>query len=99
MSKAGDWKVRALALLAQGVDPASIGERLGVARWSVQRVRRGMEASAGTLEDLPPQTWPALYAGGATLEQIVSRTGVSQMLVRRELAARGVTMRAPGKRR
>ena len=99
MSTAHHWHSRVPPLLSQGLSCAAIAERLGVARCSVERVRRGMQAPAQAFEDLPPQTWPALYAGGATLAQIASRTGLSLLLVRRELVARGVTLRAPGNRR
>ena len=99
MSTAPSWHLRVPPLLAQGLSCAVIAERLGVARCSVERVRRGMQAPARAFEDLPPQTWPALYAAGATLEQIVSRTGLSLLRVRRELLARSVTLRAPGNRR
>ena len=85
-------------LLAQGLSCAVIAERLGVTRWSVERVRRGMQEPARTCEDLTPQTWPALYEAGATLEQIASRTGLSRQRVRRELVAQGVTLRVPGNR-
>jgi hypothetical protein len=99
MSTAPDWHSRVLPLLAQGLGCAVIAERLGVARCSVERVRRGMQAPARGFEDPPPQTWPALYARGAALAQIASRTGLSQYRVRRELVAQGVTLRAPGNRR
>ena len=98
MSTAPSWHSRVPPLLAQGLSCAVIAERLGVARCSVERVRRGMQAPAWAFEDLPPQTWPALYAAGATLEQIVSRTGLSPLRVQRELVAQGVTLRAPGNR-
>ena len=99
MSTAPDWHSRVPPLLAQGLSCVVIAERLGVGRWSVERVRRGMQEPARACEDLPPQTWPALYAAGATLEQIVSQTGLSRQRVRQELVARGVTLRAPGNRR
>jgi hypothetical protein len=99
MSTAPIWQSRVAPLLAEGLSPAVIAERLGVARCSVERVRRGMQTPAWSFENLPPQTWPALYAGGATLAQIASRTGLSLLRVRRELVARGVTLRAPGNRR
>ena len=84
-------------MLAQGLSCAVIAERLGVARCSVERVRRNMQTPAPAFEDLPPETWPVLYAGGASLVQIASRTGFSVLRVRRELMARGVTLRAPGR--
>jgi hypothetical protein len=99
MSTTPDWHSRVAPLLAEGLSCAVIAERLGVARCSVERVRRGMQAPVQAFEDLPPQTWPALYAGGATLAQITSRTGLSLLRVRRELVARGVMLRAPGNRR
>jgi hypothetical protein len=48
------WKLRAQQLLAAGVSPAAIAERIGVGRWSIERVRRGMRDPAGASEDLPP---------------------------------------------
>jgi DNA-binding transcriptional regulator LsrR (DeoR family) len=96
---ARNWQARVAALLAQGLSPVVIAERLGVSRFSVQRVRRGMQEPARKIEDLPPETWPALYAGGATLEQIANRTGLSLLRVRRELVARGVTIRPACHRR
>ena len=99
MSKARDWQSRVPPLLAQGLSCVAIAERLGLTRWSIERVRRRMQEPARAVEDLPPQTWPVLYAGGATLEQIASRTGLSRLRVRRELVARGMTLRAPGNRR
>ena len=98
MSTAPSWHSRVPPMLAQGLSCAVIAERLGVARCSVDRVRRGMQVPAPVFEDLPPQTWPALYAGGATLAQIASRTGLSLLRVQHELVARGVTLRAPGNR-
>ena len=93
MSTTPDWYSRVAPLLAKGLSCAVIAERLGVARCSVERVRRGMQTPAPAFEDLPPETWPALYAGGASLAQIASRTGFSVLRVRRELMARGVTLR------
>lgn len=99
MSTAPDWHSRVARLLAQGLSCAVIAERLGVARCSVERVRRNMQTPAPAFEDLPPETWPALYAGGASLVQIASRTGFSVLRVRRELMARGVTLRVPANQR
>ena len=98
MSAASNWHSRVPPLLAQGLSCAVIAERLGVARCSVERVRRGMQAPAPAFEDLPPQTWPALYASGTSLARIAVRTELSLRRVRRELVAQGVTLRAPGNR-
>src|SRR4051812_18938217 len=46
MSTAPDWHSRVAPLLAQGLSCAVIAERLGVARCSVERVRRGMQTPA-----------------------------------------------------
>jgi hypothetical protein len=44
-------------------------------------------------DDPPPEQWPALYAAGATLREIVKRTGHTYKRVATELRARGVTFR------
>ena len=87
MSTAPSWHLRVPPLLAQGLSCAVIAERLGVARCSVERVRRGMQAPAWAFEDLPPETWPALYASGTSLARIAARTELTLRRVRRELGA------------
>jgi hypothetical protein len=49
-------------------------------------------------DDPPPEDWPALYAAGETLAEIARRTGFPVLLIRREMVARGVTLR-PHRRR
>lgn len=49
-------------------------------------------------KDDPPETWPALYASGLTLDEIALRTGHHRVHVRRTLLAAGVTLRPTGRR-
>jgi hypothetical protein len=101
MSNAGDWKVRALVLLAQGVRPASVAERMGLSVWSIQRVRRGDAAGGGqptvtrTLPPPPDQPPPAKRK--LTSEEHRARradrlTSIRlRMAIGRELDDRGIT--------
>ena len=49
-------------------------------------------------DGLPVDTWPALYAAGATLREISASTGFTKQHVRQELLARGVVMRPQNRR-